>query len=389
MLYRLVARYLTKHPVRSFLTVGSMVVAIFLLCMLRSLIVALEAGVKGARTNRLWVQSAVSLFVDLPLSYQSKIAAVEGVENTCKWQWFGGIYQDPSNFFAQFAVDNAAMLDIYPEIDVVSGDARDFLERRTGCLIGQGLADKFGWRIGDRIPLIGGIFPHPGGNDVPWEFEVVGIYVPRSSSIDNRTLFFSFEYFRETLEQGGEGFTPGMGTVVLRTDPDAYQQGVMAAIEELFEHGPQRVQATTEAEFQAQFVSMLGSVPFFINSIGGGVLIAILLACVNTMLMAFREEIHDIGVLKALGFTDGAMFALLLLQALTLCLLGGLLGIGLALGTQRLVVSLLGTMFPGYAVTRETVLVGLAVSAGIGLMAGLLPAWNARRLEAVEALRGL
>lgn len=385
---KLVARYLSKHPVRSLLTLGSMVVAIFLLCMLRSLIVALHAGVEGAKSNRLWVQSAVSLFVELPLAYQPKIAAVEGVENTCKWQWFGGYYQDPGNFFAQFAVDSAALFDLYPEIDVVSGSREAFLGSRTACIVGQALAKQFDWQVGDRIPLIGGIFPHPDGNDVPWEFDVAGIYAPRSASIDNRTIFFHWDYFQKTLEEGS-GYTPGMGTVVLRTAPGADQPGVMHEIERLFENGPQRVQVTTEAEFQAQFVSMVGNVPFFVNSIGTGVLIAILLACVNTMLMAFRQETRDIGVLKALGFTDGTMFALMLAQSLALCLCGGALGAALAVVLEPVFAAFLGTMFPGYDVTPPTVLLGLALAALIGLLAGIFPAWAARRLQSVEALRAV
>ena len=385
---KLVARYLTKHPVRSLLTLGSMVVAVFLLCMLRSLVVALEAGVKGAKSNRLWVQSAVSLFVELPLSYQPKIAEVEGVENTCKWQWFGGYYQDPGQFFAQFAVDAEELFDLYPEIDVVSGSQEAFLGQRTACIVGEALSKQFDWEVGDRIPLIGGIFPHPDGNDVPWEFDVAGVYAPRSSSIDNRTIFFHWDYFQKTLEEGS-GFTPGMGTVVLRTAPGVDQPGLMNAIEGLFENGPQRVQVTTEAEFQAQFVSMVGNIPFFVNSIGSGVLIAILLACVNTMLMAFRQETHDIGVLKALGFTDGAMFALMLAQSLALCLVGGALGVALAVISEPLLVSFLGTMFPGYAITQPTILLALAVAAGIGLLAGIVPAWSARRLASVEALRAV
>jgi putative ABC transport system permease protein len=385
---KLVARYLTKHPVRSLLTLGSMVVAIFLLCMLRSLIVALNAGVEGAKSNRLWVQSAVSLFVELPISYQAKIAAVDGVENTCKWQWFGGYYQDPSNFFAQFAVDHETLLDVYPEIDIVEGSRDVFLEQRTTCVIGADLAREFDWQVGDRIPLIGGIFPHPDGNDVPWEFDVAGIYERRSSSIDNRTIFFHWDYFQKTLEEGS-GYTPGMGTVVLRTAPGVDQQALMGNIESLFENGPQRIQVTTEAEFQAQFVSMVGNVPFFLNSIGTGVLIAILLACVNTMLMAFRQQTHDIGVLKALGFTDRSMFALMLAQSLALCLLGGLLGVLLALVSQPLVLSQLGQTFPGYTITPATVALGLMVAGVLGILAGFVPAWSARRLHSVEALRAL
>jgi len=249
------------------------------------------------------------------------------------------------------------------------------------------LARRFGWKVGDRIPLIGGIFPNPEGDLVPWTFEVEGIYSPATTAVDPSTMFFHWEYFQESMELGG--YTPGVGTIVLETRPDADQQRIMRTIDELFENGPTRVQTTTEAEFQAQFVSMLGSIPFFINSIGGGVLMAILLACVNTMLMAFREQTRDLGVLKALGFTDGSVFRLLIYQSLTMCLIGGGLGVGLAVVTEPVIFKFLGNMFPGYKVTGETMSLGLALAVGLGILAGLAPAIGARRLRVVEALRAL
>jgi putative ABC transport system permease protein len=385
--FKLVRRNLTKHPLRSLLTIGSLVVAVFLLCMLRSLVVALEAGVKGAQSNRIWVQSAVSLFVELPLSYQPRIAGLEGVENTCKWQWFGGYFQDPGNFFAQFAVDPEPLLDIYPEIELVEGSREGFLTQRTSCLIGSGLARQFDWQVGDTIPLIGAIFPNPEGTDQPWTFTVAGIYVPRSASIDNRTMFFHWDYFEKSLESGGT--TPGTGTIVLRVAPGADQYSVMSQIMEMYENGPQRVLATTEAEFQAQFVSMVGNIPMFVSWIGGGVLIAILLACINTMLMTAREQTHDIGVLKALGFTDVSMFSLLISQSLFMCLAGGVLGVGLALASEPAMAVVLGTMFPGYAITPPTVAFGLVLSLAVGVLAGLVPALTASRLRCVEALRSM
>lgn len=387
--FRLVRRNVTQHPLRSLLTVGSLVVAIFLLCMLRSLIVALNSGVQDAQSNRYWVQSAVSLFVNMPISYQQKIEGVEGVEETCKWQWFGGYYQDPGNFFAQFACDGAELLEIYPEIDIVEGDGQKFLDRRNGCIIGKSLSQQFGWEVGDTVPLIGGIFRHPDGDDVAWEFVVEGVYEPRSSAIDNRTLFFNWEYFQETLESGPNSFTPGVGTIVLRLENGASSTAIANEIEEMYVNGPQRVQVTTEAEFQAQFVSMVGSVPFFISSIGGGVLIAILLACVNTMMMAAREQTHDIGVLKAMGFTDSSLFRLLLSQSLLMCVLGGVLGVALAIATGPAIADLIGTMFPNYKVTPETIGFGLAVAIGIGLLAGVMPAIGASRMKCVEALRAM
>lgn len=384
---RVVRRNLTRHPVRSFLTIGSMVVAVFLLCLLRSLIVALDAGVQSAKSNRLWVQSATSLFVELPLSYQAKIEAVDGVVNTGKWQWFGGIYQDPANFFAQFAVDGKQLLEIYPEIEIVEGSSEEFLRLRNGCIIGRMLASTYDWKVGDRIPLIGGIFPHPEGGLVPWEFEVTAIYEPQSTAIDGNTMFFNWAYFQESMELSG--FTPGVGTIVLETEPNADQTAIMRSIDTLFENGPQRVQTTTEAEFQAQFVSMLGSIPFFINSIGGGVLMAILLACVNTMLMSFREQTRDIGVFKALGFTDRDVFLLLIAQALAMCVLGGLLGVAASLATEPVMFAFLGNMFPGYQVTNETALLGILLSIGIGIVAGISPAIGASRLRVVDALRAV
>jgi putative ABC transport system permease protein len=160
----------------------------------------------------------------------------------------------------------------------------------------------------------------------------------------------------------------------------------MAAIDDMFANGPQRVKTTTEAEFQAQFVSMIGNVPLFVTSIGGAVLVAILLASLNAMLMASREQVHDIGILKALGFTSGRCSALLLVQGLLLCCLGGFCGVGLALLLEPVLADALGATLQGYRIARSTIVFGVVLSVVLGLLAGLLPAWNANRLECVSAL---
>jgi putative ABC transport system permease protein len=383
---KLVWRNLTKHWVRSLLTIGSLVVALFLLCTLQSLVTTLSTAVGTFDTRRLWVQSAVSLFVDMPTSYQPKISALPGVERTCKWQWFGGFYKEQSNFFAQFAVDAEELLDTCPEIVLVEGSAEAFLADKRACVIGEGLASQFGWKVGDRVPLLGALFPHPDGPDVAWQFDVAAIYRPGAENWDNRTLFFHWDYFEDTIEASGQP-SPGFGTMVIRMEPGADAEALMASVDTLFANGPQRTQTTTEAEFQRQFISMFGNVPFFVSSIGGGVLLAILLAAINTMLMAGREQTHDVGILKALGFADGSVFGLLLAQSLLLCLLGGGLGVALALATEEGLAAALGAQFPGYTITPTTIGLGLAVSAGVGLVAGFVPAWTARRLQPVEALR--
>src|SRR5688500_512749 len=186
MPWHLVFRNLLAHPLRTLLTMGSLVVAMFLICTLRSLVVAMGAGVESSASNRLVVQSAVSLMVDLPMSYQQKIASVDGVAKTCKFQWFGGYYQDPGNFFAQFAVDADTYFESYPEVELLSGSADAFRRTRTGCLIGEDLVKRFGFKMGDRIPITGTIFVRDG--QAPWEFDVVGIYRSRSANVDNSTL---------------------------------------------------------------------------------------------------------------------------------------------------------------------------------------------------------
>ena len=212
---RLAWRNLLKHPIRALLTIGSMAVAVFLLCTLTSLVTTLEAGVKNAESRRLWIQSAVSLFVDLPTAYESKIASVEGVDRIAKWQWFGGYYKEPSNFFAQFAVDPAKLFEIWPEVEVTAGTKEAFIGRRDTCVIGQGLADDYGWKVGDVVPIIGGLFAKPGGE--AWNFEVAAIYKSTKPTVDDRTLFFHWDNFAETMESM-MGEPPNVGVFIIERD---------------------------------------------------------------------------------------------------------------------------------------------------------------------------
>jgi putative ABC transport system permease protein len=382
---RLVLANLLSHPVRSLLTMASILVAVVLMLLLESVVTGLSAGVEASASNRLVVQSAVSLFVDLPESYQEKIAVVPGVGATCKWQWFGGVYQEPSNFFAQFGVDAEKLLDLYPEFRIVGGGADDFLASRDACLVGADLAERFGFSVGDTIPLIGTIFPRTDGG--AWEFRVAAIYRSESANVDNGTMFFHYAYLAEALTIGAAAGPRGVGVFVLRLVPGARVEAVMRAVDELFENGPQRVQTTTEAEFSRQFVSMLGNIPTFVASIGGGVFFAILLAALNTMLMAARERTRAIGILKSMGFPDRTVFRVLLLESLLLCGLGGAAGVGLGMGLEPVLASAFSAFLPGFEIRTATAVAGLAVSLLVGVAAGVLPAWRASRLDPVEALR--
>lgn len=383
--FKLVWRNLARRPLRALLTIASLTIAIFLICGLRTLITTLNAGVENADSRRLAVMSATGLFVELPMNYQAKIDALPGVELTTKFQWFGGYYRSQKNFFAQFAIDPASFFEMYPECQVPPEQQQAFIANRTSCIIGDGLSKDpaMGWKVGDTIPLIGSLHPHP--DDKAWEFQVAGIYHPTAPNFDNRTMFLHWDYYEETLKSGG--VTPGVGVFSIRVAPGADVPSVIAAVEDTFRDTEQRVDCQTEAEFQRQFVTMFGNIPLFVGWIGTGVLIAILLASVNTMLMAMREQSADIGVLKSLGFTDGSMFGLLIAQSLFLSLLGGALGLFLAWSTQKTIADALGAMFPGFVIKPGTFALAAVIAVLIGFAAGVIPAWRASRLRCVEALR--
>ncbi|MBI5362455.1 MAG: ABC transporter permease [Planctomycetes bacterium] len=377
-------RNLWRRPLRSILTVMSLAVAVFLICGLRSIITTIRAAADNCDPRRLAVMSASGLFVELPLHYQARIDKVPGVEITTKFQWFGGYYRSQKNFFAQFAIDPETMFAMYPECKVEPDAIQRMATDRTACIIGSSLAREFGWKVGDTIPLVGALHPHP--EDKAWEFKVAGLYHSDRPNFDNRTLFFRWDYFEETLKQGG--VPPAVGVYSIRVAPGADVAQVIADVEDVFKDSEQRIDCTTEAEFQRQFQSMFGNMPLFLTWIGAGVLIAILVASVNTMLMAMREQTPDIGILKALGFTDGSMFVLFLLQSTFLALLGGGLGVFGALATAPFISAGLEMFAPGYAVQPGTVVLGAVVALAIGPIAGILPAMRARSLTCIAAFRG-
>jgi len=386
MPWHLLWRNIAGHPFRSLLTIGAVATAVFLVCVLHAVTNGLTRTLSAAASNRLLVQSAVSLFVDLPLSYQQKMAAVPGIEAICKWQWFGGKNeQDKGGFFQQFGIDPDTFLSSYPEMKIIDGSYDDFLRIRTGCVIGDELASKYDWKVGQTVPLSGTIFQRNDGR--PWEFTVAAIYRSDSPAVDNQTMWFQFDYLRESIEQGGATGPLGVGLYMLRMAPGTDPVAVQQAVDAMFENGPQRVQTTTEAEFRRQFITMLGDVPTLLQLIGGAVLFAIFFAVLNTMLMAGRERTRDLGVMKALGFTDRTAAMLLIGESLLVCSIGALLGIGVGMLLEAPFALATASIIPGFAFAKETLWLGAGIALVIGLVAGLLPGLRAARLTTIQALR--
>ena len=382
---RLVLRNSLAHPLRSLLTFGSVFLAVLLLCFLTATTRALTTTVEKAAANRLWVQSAVSLFVDLPLAYGPKIAAVDGVESVCRFQWFGGVFGDGKSFFAQFGID-PNFLGSYPEIEIIDGSYDAFVANRTGCIIGVDLAAQFGWKVGDAVPLKGTIFPRVSGD--AWEFTVEAIYRATTTTVDQLTMYFQFEYLRQSITTGDVDGTESVGVYLVKLESGDGVTRVMSDIDALFENGPQRVQTTTDGEFARQFIGMLGNIPALLSMIGGAVLFAIFFAVLNTMMMAARERVRDVGILKALGFTSGTVLLMMMAEGLLLCGSAGLLAVGLVYGWQDgLARVLVMAGVPGFEVTSATAATGLGIAAAVGLVSGAIPGWFASKLAPVQALR--
>jgi len=385
-LRRLVFRNLMRHPVRSSMTGLAAVVATYLLIFLRSMLTTLDDAVQAVATNRIVTQSAVSLFVNLPLSYKNKIERIEGVESVTRYQWFGGVYRDPSNFFAQFAVDPPVFLEQYDEC-VISEDARTtFLSDRRACIVGRDLADKFGFKVGQTIPLLGTIF----ARDEAWEFTVAGIYSSTRANFAENELFFNFEYLRETLEAGEARGPEGVGVFVVKIADDGDPTAIGVEIDSLFSGGPQRTRTQSESAFQAGFVTMLGNIPSFLGWIGGAILFALVLTLVNAMLISGEERMRDVGLLKALGFGNYTCALVLLSESMALSLGGGLMGILLAAfsvsGTKEVLGGLRGVSLSGYNIRDETLIAAFLVVLAVGLVGGIMPALRASRLRVSEAL---
>ncbi len=383
-LTKLVLRNLLRHPIRSGLTALGAMVAIFLMIFLRSIVTSLDDTTKEIGSDRVITSSAVSLFQALPESYINKIRNMDGVEIVSRFTWFGGYFEDPSNFFAQFAVDVNIFKNIYPECQLKEEEWKTWADDRKGCIIGSALATKYGWQVGDKIPLIGRIYPKQDG---AWDFNVCGIYQTESSIFDPQSLYFHYDYLKETMMKENNQDDFPCGLFVLKVDESDQVAEVCREIDSIYDGGPQRTLSQPEAAFQAAFVSMLGDIPTFLGWIGAAVVFALGLSLINTMLIASAERIGDMGVLKAMGFSDGTCGSLLIAESLALSLGGGLLGCGLAWVSIPFFRKLFGTQIPRYDVHETTILMAMGVGLIIGLISGIVPALRARRLDAAQALR--
>jgi putative ABC transport system permease protein len=380
---KLIVRNALRHKLRSTLTVFGLVIAILAFGFLQTVVKAWYAGADAASSTTLVTRNATSLVFALPLSYAGKIRAIDGVARVAYANWFGGVYQDPKNFFPQFAVSGESYLDIYQDYLVPPGQRKAFLRDRKGALIGRKLANQYGFKVGDVIPLRGTIFPGQ------WEFTVRGIYDGRTASTVTTQMFFHWDYLNETLLKTTPRRANQVGVYVVQIDRADEAAAVSAAIDATFKNSLAETLTETEKAFQLSFVSMSDAIVVAIRLVSFVVILIIMAVMANTMAMSARERLAEYATLKALGFGPGFLATLILGESLLLALAGGAIGIALLYPSAAAFAAHMGTLFPVFDVTPLTVLLQAASAVAVGVVAAVAPVVRAVRVNIVDGLRSV
>lgn len=373
---------LKRKKLRTALTFLSIFVAFMLFAFLGAMKEALSGGVSLAGQDRLITRHKVSLIQTLPESYKNRISSVESVAAVCHQTWFGGLYQDdPKKFFGTFPVIPEDFLDMFPEYLLKDSERQAWLATRTGAIVGRMTADRFQWKIGDRIPIKSPIWGQPLGMD-QWEFEIVGIFDGSKKGSDTSSLFFRYDYFEEA-RQRNKGQV-GWYTVRI-ADPENAAR-IAAEVDENFANSPYETKTEPEGAFAQGFAQQIGDIATIVMAVVGAVFFTILLVAGNTMAQSVRERTSELGVLKAMGFTNLRVLSLVMLESCLIAILGGFGGLGIA----WIIVSLgnpVPEMLPVFFIPPESLILGAVLAVVLGIVAGALPALQAMRLKISEALR--
>lgn len=381
--FKLILRNGLRHKLRTGLTVLGLVVAILSFGLLQTIVDAWYAGADAAAANRLVTRNAVSLVFPMPIHYRERIRSVDGVRGVAVANWFGGVYRDTSmaNFFPRFAVDPEPYFAMYPEYLLDEDAFRAFLRDRKGAVIGRKIADKHGFKVGDTIPIQGDIFP---GN---WEFTVRAIYDGAQPSTDTSLMFFHFEYLNETLKKRMPNRADKVGVFVVSIDDVDRVAEVGREIDALFKNSAAETLTETEKAFQIGFAKQTEAIVLAVRFVSYVVIAIILAVMANTMSMTARERMAEYATLKALGFQPAFVGGLILGESLAIAVGGAALGIALTFPIGHWFAAQMGTLFPIFGVSQETLLLQAGCALLVGFVAALLPMRRAAGVNIVEGLR--
>ncbi|MCX7221010.1 MAG: ABC transporter permease [Burkholderiales bacterium] len=377
-IFRLLLKNAFRHKLRTLLTMLGLIVAICAFGLLRTIIDAWYAGVDGTSSTRLITRNAISLTFPLPLNYAERLKTVEGVTGISWSNWFGGIYITERNFFPQFAVEPASYLALYPEYLLNEDEKKAFVLDRQGAIVGRKLANQYGWKIGDQIPLRGTIFPGT------WTFTLRGIWDGVDAKTDESQFLFHWQFLAESVRKRSAKGADYVGVYVVRINEPNNAPLISERIDAQFKNSLAETLTETEKAFQ---LSMSEAILVAINAGSFVIVIIIMAVMANTMTMTARERLAEYATLKALGFSPGFVVKLLFGESLVIALMGGGLGMLVTLPIAAAFAKAVGTLFPSFVVSETTMALQLLASAIVGVVAAAWPAWKMSRIDIVNGLR--
>ena len=376
---------LLRRKTRTVLTILSVLVAFLLFGLLDGVRAAFNAGETLAGVDRMVVSSRFSIIQPLPESLVARVQAVPGVRKVTWANWFGGYYQEPKNQLIIFAV-GPDYFEVYPDYGITKPMIDAFGRTRTGVLVGASLAKRFGWKVGDKLPVKGSIFPDKATGETTWIFDIVGIYeapTAKSRALEQQVML-RWKYFDEANAYG----SGSVGWIIVQVTNPQESANVARAIDALSVNSDHETKTQTEREFNLSFAKQIGDIGLIVTAIIGAVFFTLMLLTGNTMAQAVRERIPEFATLKTLGFTDRSVLGLVFMESVLLIVIGGVLGLALASVLTPLVSAASGGMLQLPPIGLRSWLVGLALMVAVGAVVGVLPALRAMRLRIVDALAG-
>jgi putative ABC transport system permease protein len=381
--FPLIWRNLLRRKARTIFTIGSIFVAFLLFGILMAVRSAFSMGVDLAGADRMMVLNKISLIMPLPASYEERIKAIEGVSMVSHANWFGGYYQETRNQFANMAVESGNWLEMYPEFVVPEDQKKAWLADRSGAIVGTDTARRFGWKVGDRIPLQATIFRRPDG--AAWEFNISGIYDSPVKGTDKTQLFFHWDYLNEAVRNSG--FANQVGWYVIKIADPSQSAVIAKKVDDMFANSPAETKTDTEKAFVQGFAKQIGNISLITQLIATAAILMILLVTANTMAQSIRERTSELAVLKTLGFGDGRVLAMVLAESCLIAIVGGGAGLRAARDLIAIMGDPTGGFLPTFFFPARDQIVGYVLVVLLGLVAGAVPALQASRLRIVEALR--
>jgi len=378
---KLIFKNAFRHKLRTWLTILGITIAILAFGLLRTVISAWYAGVDASSSSRLITRNAISIIFTLPLSYKDRIRQIEGVKVVSWGNWFGGIYIDEKNFFANFAVDPKSYLELYPELILPPDQKAFFFRDRKGFVAGRKLADRFGWKLGDTVTLRGTIFPGQ------WDFVLRGVYKGRDKTVDETTFFFHWDYLNEKMKKTSPMRADQIGFYMIGVTKPDIAADVVVNIDKTFRNSIAETLTETEKAFQMGWIAMSQAIVTAIQLVSFVVIIIIMAVMANTMAMTARERIGEYAIFKTLGFGGSYIAALIFGESLIISMIGCAFGIALTFPAAKAFGQELSTFFPIFNVATETIYMDIAAALVVGTVAGFFPAWRSTRIRIADGLR--